>query len=254
MLLAIDIGNTTIILGVFEGERLLFFWRLSTRTEKTEDEHGALISDLLNINGLKTEVIDGIIISSVVPPLTQIFEDMAKKYFNRKPMVVSSELDTGIKILYKKPEEVGADRIVNAAAAFYLYGGPVIIVDFGTATTFCYVTSRGEYLGGVIAPGLEISANALFERAAKLPKVSLSRPSRIIGDDTVTAMQAGLIIGHAGMVDRIVEEIKRDVGEDPYVIATGGLAELIAPESRTIKEIRPALTLEGLRLVYKRNI
>lgn len=254
MLLAIDIGNTTIILGVFEGERLLFFWRLSTRTEKTEDEHGALISDLLNINGLKTEVIDGIIISSVVPPLTQIFEDMAKKYFNRKPMVVSSELDTGIKILYKKPEEVGADRIVNAAAAFHLYGGPVIIVDFGTATTFCYVTSRGEYLGGVIAPGLEISANALFERAAKLPKVSLSRPSRIIGDDTVTAMQAGLIIGHAGMVDRIVEEIKRDVGEDPYVIATGGLAELIAPESRTIKEIRPALTLEGLRLVYKRNI
>ncbi len=253
MLLAIDIGNTSIVIGLFKGENLSFSWRLSSRPERTFDEYGALILGLLAVNGLKSEDIDGVIFSSVVPPLTPVFEEMAKRYFNRRPIVVSSELDTGIKILYKKPEEVGADRIVNAAAAYHIYGGPVIIVDFGTATTFCYVTSKGEYFGGVISPGLEISADALFERAAKLPRVSLSRPSKIIGDDTVTAMQAGLVIGHAGLVDRIVEEIKRDIGEELYVIATGGLAGLIAPESRAIKEVRPSLTLEGLRIIYSRN-
>lgn len=254
MLLAIDIGNTSTVLGIIEGERLLFSWRLSTRTESTDDEYGALISDLLVINGLKSEVIDGVIVSSVVPPLTPVFEEMAEKYFNRRPMVVSSKLDMGIKILYKKPEEVGADRIVNATAAYHLYGGPVIIVDFGTATTICYITSKGEYLGGIISPGIKISADALFERAAKLPRVSISRPQKIIGDDTATAIQVGLVIGHAGTVDRIVEEIKRDRGENPYVVATGGYAELIAPESKTIKEVRPSLTLEGLRIIYSRNI
>jgi type III pantothenate kinase len=254
MLLAIDIGNTSIVLGVFEDERLLSSWRLSSRADRTSDEYGTLILDLLTINELKAGVIDGIILSSVVPPLTPVFEEMSEKYFTKKPMIVSSKLDTGIKILYKKPEEVGADRIVNASAAYHLYGGPIIIVDFGTATTFCYVTSKGEYLGGVISPGLKISAEALFERAAKLPRVSLTRPSKIIGDDTVTAMQAGLIIGHAGMVDRIVEEIKAYIGENPYVIATGGLAEIIAPESKTIKEVTTSLTLEGLRIIYNRNI
>lgn len=254
MLLAIDIGNTSIALGVFEDERLLSSWRLSSRADRTTDEYGTFILDLLTIDGLKAGVIDGIILSSVVPPLIPVFEEMSEKYFSKKPMIVSLELDTGIKILYKKPEEVGSDRIVNASAAYHIYGGPIIIVDFGTATTFCYVTSRGEYLGGVISPGLKISAEALFERTARLPRVSLSRPSKVIGDDTVTAMQAGLIIGHAGMVDRIVEEIKAEIGENPYVIATGGLAELIAPESRTIKEVRPFLILEGLRMIYGRNI
>lgn len=253
MLLAIDIGNTSIVIGVFEGESLLSSWRLSTRTDRTHDEYGIMIIDLLTLNEIKAGVIDGIIISSVVPPLSHVFEEMSEKYFDRRPMVVSSELDTGIKILYRKPEEVGADRIVNASAAYHIYGGPIIIVDFGTATTFCYVTSKGEYLGGVISPGLEISADALFDRAAKLPRVSISRPSKIIGDDTVTAMQVGLIIGHAGMVDRIVEEIKRERGENPYVVATGGLAELIAPESKTIKEVRPSLILEGLNIIYRRN-
>jgi type III pantothenate kinase len=254
MLLAIDIGNTSIVIGVFEGESLLSSWRLSTRADRTHDEYGIMIIDLLTVNELKAGVIGGIIISSVVPPLSHVFEELSLKYFDRGPMIVSSELDTGIKILYKKPEEVGADRIVNAAAAYHLYGGPIIIVDFGTATTFCFVTSRGEYLGGVISPGIEISANALFERTAKLPRVDLSRPSKIIGDNTVTAMQAGLIIGHAGLVDRMVEEIKRETGENPYVVATGGLAGLIAPESRTIKEVMPSLTLEGLRIIYNRNI
>ncbi len=254
MLLAIDIGNTSIVLGVFEGESLLSSWRLSTRADRTHDEYGIMIIDLLTVNELKAGIIGGIIISSVVPPLSHVFEELSLKYFDRRPMIVSSELDTGIKILYKKPEEVGADRIVNAAAAYHLYGGPIIIVDFGTATTFCFVTSRGEYLGGVISPGIEISANALFERTAKLPRVDLSRPSKIIGDNTVTAMQAGLIIGHAGLVDRMVEEIKRETGENPYVVATGGLAGLIAPESRTIKEVMPSLTLEGLRIIYNRNI
>lgn len=254
MLLAIDIGNTSIVIGVFEGELLLSSWRLSTRTDRTHDEYGIMIIDLLTVNEIKAGIIGGIIISSVVPQLSHVFEELSLKYFDRRPMIVSSELDTGIEILYKRPEEIGADRIVNAAAAYHIYGGPIIIVDFGTATTFCYVTSRGEYLGGVISPGLEISANALFERAAKLPKVDLSRPSKIIGDDTVTAMQAGIIIGHAGMVDRIVEDIKRETGENPYVVATGGLAGLIAPESRTIKEVRPSLTLEGLRMIYNRNI
>lgn len=254
MLLAIDIGNTSIVLGVFEEERLLSSWRLSTRPDRTSDEYGALILNLLMINGLKAKGIDGIILSSVVPPLTPVFEEIAEKYFDKKPMIVSSKLDTGIKILYKKPEEVGADRIVNASAAYHIYGGPIIIVDFGTATTFCYVTTKGEYLGGVISPGIKISAEALFERAAKLPRINLSRPPKVIGDDTVTAMQSGIILGHAGIVDRIVEEIKAEVGENPYVIATGGLAELIAPEAKTIKEVRPSLTLEGLRIIYSRNI
>jgi type III pantothenate kinase len=195
----------------------------------------------------------GVIISTVVPPLLPVMTEMSGKYFRIEPMVVTHEIKTGITIRYDNPKEIGADRIVNAAAAYKLYGGPLIIVDFGTATTFCAVTRNGEYLGGAICPGVKISAEALFQRASKLPRVELTKPTKVIGADTISAMQAGIIYGYAGLVDGIVERMKKELSTDAKVVATGGLAELISPETKTIQEIRPQLTLEGLRLLYEIN-
>jgi type III pantothenate kinase len=253
MLLAIDIGNTNIVWGIFDGKTLVADWRLGADLSKTTDEFAILLLDLLRVKNIMPDQVDGVIISSVVPTLTPLFEDLAEKYFFRHPLTVSFELETGLTIRYENPREIGADRIVNAAAAYHLFGGPIIIVDFGTATTFCVVTAQGEYMGGAIAPGLRISADALFSRAAKLPKVELTRPKSVIGRDTATSMQAGLIFGYAGLVDAIVGRIQQETGLNCYVLATGGLAGLIAPESRTIREVHPTLTLEGLALLYRLN-
>jgi len=212
-----------------------------------------IMKDLFSFSGAEFRQIDGVIISTVVPPLLSIMTEMSRKYFKIEPMVVTSELKTGITLSYENPREIGADRIVNAAAAYKLYGGPLIIIDFGTATTFCAVTKKGEYLGGAITPGVKISAEALYQRAAKLPRFELTRPRTIIGRDTVSAMQAGILFGYAGLVDGIVERMKNELSPDARVIATGGLAELVAPETKSAIEVRPNLTLEGLRLIYDAN-
>jgi type III pantothenate kinase len=253
MLLAIDIGNTNVVLGVFENERLVENWRVGTNTQITPDEYAMIFKDLFGFAKLEFSQITGVIISSVVPPLLPVMTEMSQKYFKIGPLVVTHELKTGITFRYDNPKEVGADRIVNAAAAYKLYGGPIIIVDFGTATTFCAVTERGEYLGGAICPGMKISAEALFQRASKLPRVELVKPAKVIGADTVSAMQAGIIYGYAGLVDGIVERMKKELSSQSKVVATGGLAELIAPETRSVEETRPQLTLEGLSLLYRIN-
>ncbi len=258
MLLVIDIGNTQIALGMFSAtdagrkRRLISQWRISTHLHRTADEYGVLLLDLFTASRLTPDSIQGVALSSVVPPLTPVFTEMAEKYFGRIPLIISHETPMGIRIRYENPREVGADRLVNAVAAFSLYGGPAIIVDFGTATTFCAVTRRGEYLGGAIAPGISISAEALFSRAAKLPHVELTRPKSVMGKDTVSAIQAGVIFGYAGLVDELVRRIQREMpgGKDARVIATGGLAPLVAPECSTLHEVCPTLTLEGLRVIY----
>ena len=253
MLLAIDIGNSNIVWGIFDGDQLVADWRISTDHSKTTDEYAVLLLDLLRVKDISPDRVDGVILSSVVPPLTPLFEELAETYFHCLPLIVSAEMETGLTIKYTNPHEVGSDRIVNAAAAFHRYGGPLIIVDFGTATTFCAVTADGEYLGGAIAPGLRISAEALYARTAKLPKVELLRPKSAIGRDTVSSMQAGLVFGYAGLVDELVRRIQQELGRDCFVLATGGLAGLIAPESRLIREVRPHLTLEGLALLHALN-
>jgi type III pantothenate kinase len=253
MLLAIDIGNTNVVLGVYDKEKLVEHWRVGTNTQITPDEYAMIFKDLFGFAALGFDQISGVIISTVVPPLLPVMIEMSRKYFRIEPMVVTHKLKTGIIIRYDNPKEVGADRIVNAAAAYKLYGGPLIIVDFGTATTFCAVTKTGEYLGGAICPGMKISAEALFQRASKLPRVELVRPPSVIGSDTISAMQAGIIYGYAGLVDGIVERMKKELSLDARVVATGGLAELVSRETKTIQEIRPHLTLEGLRLLYDIN-
>lgn len=254
MLLVIDIGNTNIVLGVFNKKKLIGEWRIATHLHKTSDEYGILLIDLLSAQKVPVSKMTGAILSSVVPPLTPIFQEMTEKYFSMKAMVVTHELKTGLRIRYDHPKEIGADRIVNAAAAYDLYGGPAVIVDFGTATTFCVVSKEGDYLGGVIAPGLGISADALFTRAAKLPRVELIKPKKVIGTDTVSSMQSGMIYGYVGLVNEIVDRIHQELGQETLVVATGGLSSLIAPECSTISKIRPALTLEGLMLIYKMNL
>ncbi len=253
MLLAIDIGNTNVVLGVFDREKLVENWRVGTNAQITPDEYAMIFKDLFNFAKLEFKQIAGVIISTVVPPLLPVMTEMSRKYFCIEPMVVTHELKTGITIRYDNPKEVGADRIVNAAAAYQLFGGPIIIVDFGTATTFCAVTGNGEYLGGAICPGIKISAEALFQRASKLPRVELMKPANVIGADTISAMQAGIIYGYAGLVDGIVDRMKKELSEQAKVVATGGLAELVSPETRSIRQIRPHLTLEGLRYLYEIN-
>jgi type III pantothenate kinase len=252
MLLAIDIGNTNIVAGIFEGPTLLSHWRLATDPKRTADEYGVLCLNLMARDGRVPEHITGAIISSVVPALTETFESMVETSFGCTPITVSSEIETGLTLKYPNPKEIGSDRIVNAAAAHEKFRRDLIIVDFGTATTFCAVSGTGEYLGGVIAPGLGISAEALFSRAAKLSKVELARPKTVIGTDTAGSIQSGLIFGYAGLVDTLVQRIETEMGRSSFVIATGGLAPVIASEARTIQHIEPFLTLQGLELLYRR--
>lgn len=253
MLLAIDVGNTNIVIGIYDGEKLAHSWRASTRREKTADEFGILLKELFDFEGLTFNQVTAIVLASVVPPLDSAFRLVGEKYFGLQPLVVGHHIDLGIRILFDSPEQVGADRIVNAIAAFHRYGGPVIVVDFGTATTFDAISKDGDYLGGAIAPGIGISTEALFRYAAKLPRIDLVRPDKAIGRNTVAGMQSGIVFGYAGQVDAMVHRFRLELGQEARVVATGGLAELIAPESSSVQFVDPLLTLEGLRLVWKRN-
>ncbi|MEQ8181503.1 MAG: type III pantothenate kinase [Smithellaceae bacterium] len=256
MLLVIDVGNTNTVLGLYDGDELIYDWRIRTVIGHTVDEYGMLIYNLYKSSRSKTKrirSINGIIISCVVPPMLNILELLSIKYFNIKPMIIGPGIKTGMPIFYDNPKEVGADRIVNAVAAYHKYKRESIIVDFGTATTFDYISKKGEYMGGCIAPGIVISSEALFQRAAKLPRVEFSRPKTIITKDTISAMQAGIMFGYAGLVDGIVERIKAEVKTDPLVIATGGLAKVVAKETKTIDKIEEMLTLDGLLIIYKMN-
>ncbi|KAB2328830.1 type III pantothenate kinase [Cytobacillus depressus] len=253
MIFVFDIGNTNMVLGVYDGDQLKYHWRLETSRNKTEDEYGIMIKSLFEHVGLTFGDINGIIISSVVPPIMTALERMCDKYFHIKPLIVGPGIKTGLNIKYENPREVGADRIVNAVAAIQDYGSPLIIVDFGTATTYCYINEKKQYMGGAIAPGVGISTEALYSRAAKLPRIEIARPEGIIGKNTVSAMQAGILFGYVGQVEGIVKRMKEQANENPTVIATGGLASLIAKESTIIDVVDPFLTLKGLQLIYKRN-
>lgn len=253
MLLVVDVGNTNTVLGLFDGETLVHDWRIRTVVDHTVDEYGMLIYNLYKSSKISSKRISDIIISCVVPPMLNILEPLCEKYFHLKPLIVGPGVKTGMPIYYDNPKEVGADRIVNAVAAYEKYKRDLIIVDFGTATTFDYVSGKGEYMGGCIAPGIMISSEALFERAAKLPRVELSKPRAIIAKDTVSSMQAGIMYGYAGLVDGIVGRMRGEVKSNPMVIATGGLAKIVAPETKTIEVVDDMLTLEGLRLIHLRN-
>ena len=254
MILVLDVGNTNIVLGVFQEEELKYHWRFETSRGKTEDEYGMLIKQLIETSGMSFQDITGIIISSVVPPIMFSLERMCMKYFKVKPLIVGPGIKTGLNIKYENPKEVGADRIVNAVAALQLYGNPLIIVDFGTATTYCYINEEKEYLGGVICPGVAISTEALYSRAAKLPRIEIAKPTEIIGKNTVSAMQAGVYYGYVGQVEGIVNRIRKEYGTDPTVVATGGLANLLADECKVIDIVDPFLTLKGLHMIYKKNV
>ncbi len=256
MLLAIDVGNTNTVIGLYDGDELVHDWRIRTGADYTVDEYGMLILSLYKTAHVGMETVKsltGIIISCVAPPMLNILEPLCQKYFKLKPLIVGPGIKTGIPIHYDNPREIGADRIVNAVAAREKYGNNVIVVDFGTATTFDYVSEIGEYMGGCIAPGIVVSSEALFERASKLPRVEFSKPKSVIGKDTVSSMQAGIMYGYAGLVDGIVDRMKAEVKTNPTVIATGGLAKVIAPETRTIDKVDEMLTLDGLRIIYSRN-
>lgn len=260
MLLAIDVGNTNIVLGVFDGVRLTESWRLQTLRERTADELGILVTQLFGHSGVDKGRIKGIILSSVVPPLTGTVQEMAERYFGQVPLTVDPATNTGMPVLYTPASDVGADRVVNAVAAYEIFGRaervPIIAVDFGTATTFDVISAAGEYIGGVICPGIGISADALFQRAARLPRVDVRKPPSIIGQTTVTSMQAGLFFGYVSMVDGIVTRIRAELpsGDRAICIATGGMAGVLSSETTTIQRVEPDLTLQGLRIIWERGI
>ena len=260
MLLAFDVGNTNIVLGVFKDGQMIANWRMETDNKKSADEYGMIISQLFKYEGLKMENVKDVIISTVVPSVLYTLQHLSMKYFNRKAMVIGPGIKTGLIVKYDNPKQVGADRIVNAVAAHAKYGGPLIIIDFGTATTFCAVSEKAEYIGGTIAPGLKISSEALFEKTSKLPKVELEEPGHVICRNTINSMQSGLVYGHMGMVEFIVGKMKKELleycGDDQNevkVIATGGLATLIDAGINCIDHVDKMLTLEGLQLIYEKN-
>ncbi len=254
MLLVVDIGNTHIVIGVYKKRELLFSFRMATDKKKTEDEYWVLLSYLLEHNNIKYPFIKRVVVSSVVPILTSIFENMIQKYFKLKPLFVNANIKKNIRLKIDNPFELGADRLVNAMAGYELYGGPLIIVDFGTATTFCAISRDGEYLGGAIAPGLILSVESLTEKTAKLPQIPLFFPKSSIGKNTIAGMQSGLMFGYVSLVDGIIQRFKKEMQtEDIFVVATGGLAKIVSLESKCINEINFNLTLEGLRLIDELN-
>ncbi len=254
MLFTIDIGNTNITFGVYDKTNTLqYHWRIKTDRGRLSDEYGIIMLGLMRHEGLDFSHIRGVCMASVVPPLTQVFVKMVKKYVKQTPLLIEAGMKTGVKVLYDSPRDVGADRIADAAATYQLYGGPACVVDFGTATTFDGISATGDYLGGAIAPGIGIAAEALFSQTSKLPRVDLVRPPRAIGTNTVYAMQSGLIFGYVGMVEGMVARYKAELGPDMRVIGTGGLARTIAKETDVIEVVNPWLTLEGLRLIWEMN-
>ena len=253
MLLVIDVGNSNNVIGLFSGKELISHWRIRTEWNRTADEYWVLFKEFILSNNVELDKIDDIIISCVVPSLVPTLQEMARKYFSNEPLIVGPGIKTGISILYNNPAEVGADRIVNSVAAFEKYGGPLIIVDFGTATTFDVVSKKGEYLGGVIFPGIQISLEALFKNTAKLPRIDMLVPEKVIGKSTVDSIRSGAVYGFAGMIESVVNQIKKELGQNAHVVATGGIVDWVASKTSVIDTLDPFLTLDGLRIIYDKN-